>query len=286
MKRGISRRLFLLGAAAAGVSPALAAEGNAQTGGAYESGGRLRIAHLTDPQFGFGTVEKGAEANYIADLARFERAIASVNALKPDLALITGDMTNRAEEVVRDWPRLLKRFTVPVAVAPGNHDMGNAMTRENRERYLSVFGWDYKAFDVKGWRVIVGNTQFWRKTELVDELARYEAWLKEELERAKGYGGRVLIAGHIPPFADAPGEKDSYENYPQAGRTQRMKAYLEAGAKFFLAGHTHRMIMHGWRDLTILNAETTSNNFDSRPYGFRLFDIAGECDYTYTFVRV
>ena len=277
----MNRRGFLFGAFAAVETIAAFSAGAAQKG----TKTRLRIAHMTDPQFGFGP-GKNAAQKYAADLARFEREIEIVNAMKPDLALITGDLTNNYNDVAKDWPRLLKKFTVPLAVAPGNHDMGNEMTKPVRDRYLSVFGYDYKAFDVAGWRVIVGNTQFWRKTPLTDEKAEYEAWLKEECKQAKSLDGRVLFAGHIPPFADRPNENDSYENYPKAGRNARMEMYLAAGARFFLAGHTHRYIAHGWKNLTILNPETTSTNFDTRPHGFRLFDIADQNDYSYNFVQV
>ena len=285
----MNRRQFLLGALASVPATSALAAGAAQAReakpGVQGAKPRLRIAHMTDPQFGFGP-GKSAEKKYEADLARFEREIEIVNALKPDLALITGDLTNNHKDVTRDWPRLLKKFTVPLAVAPGNHDLGNSITKEVRDRYLSVFGYDYRSFDVKGWRVIVGNTQFWRKTELKDEQAAYEAWLKDECAKAKALRGRVIFAGHIPPFADRPNERDGYENYPKAGRVARMSMYLAAGARFFLAGHTHRCIAHGWRKLTILNPECTSTNFDERPHGFRLFDIADAYDYSYNFVKV
>ena len=278
----MNRREFLFGAfAAAETIPALAAASATPDKG----NGRLRIAHMTDPQFGFGPGKTPAN-KYASDLKRFERELEIVNAMKPDLALITGDMTNRWNDVVKDWPRLLKKFSVPVAVAPGNHDLGNEMTRENLDRYLSVFGYSYKAFDVKGWRIIVGNTQFWRKTELKDEQEKYENWLREELQKAKAYGGKVILAGHMLPFVDKIAERDNYENYPKSGRVARLKMYLDGGVKFYLAGHTHRMIMHGYKNLTILNAETTSTNFDARPHGFRLFDVADEYDYSYRFVKV
>ena len=276
----IGRRNFLFGAAAAGFMPATAVAG--EDGGAR----RLRIAHMTDPQFGFGRTAQDHEANYAADLVRFERAVARANALKPDLVLITGDMTHKSEDVVRDWPRLLGMFEVPVVVAPGNHDMGQKVSKENRDRYLSVFGADYRALDVKGWRIIVGNTQFWRETDLADEKAKYEAWLKAELDKAKSFAGRVILAGHIPPFTDKIEEPDSYENCAKAERRKRIDAYLAAGARFFLAGHTHRMIAHGWKELTILNAETTSWNFDRRPFGFRLFEAESEIDFSYSFKEV
>ena len=281
----MNRREFLFGAAAAAGTLSAFAAGTDAKPAPTPPKLRLRIAHMTDPQFGFGP-GKSPSQRYASDLARFEREIEIVNDMKPDLALITGDLTNNYNDVAKDWPRLLGKFRVPLAVAPGNHDLGNSITQPVLDRYRSVFGYDYKAFDVKGWRVIVGNTQFWRTKDLEEEKARYEAWLKDECQKAKVLGGRVLFAGHIPPFADRPNEKDSYENHPRAGRYARMEMYRTAGARFFLAGHTHRFIAHGWKDFTILNPETTSNNFDGRPHGFRLFDIADKYDYSYNFVKV
>lgn len=284
-----SRGEFLRGAIAALggaqlVAAASAADATDARGGGRR--GRLRIAHLTDPQFGFGQKFKTVAENYPVDLARFERAVEKVNALKPDLAVITGDMTHNAEDVVKDWPRLLKAFEVPVYVAPGNHDMGRHVTKENYERHLSVFGYDRKAFDVKGWRIIIGNTQFLFPTVLKDEQAAYHKWVEAELENAKKYEGRVILAGHYPPFVNGWNEKDGYENYPSGLRQDRMRMYRQKGAAFILAGHTHRFGIRGYKELTILNAEVTSNSFDSRPFGFRMFEIGDDMDYSYNFVGV
>lgn len=285
-----TRRGFLRGAIAAG---AAVAAGGARSAEVAEDGrkartGRLRIAHLTDPQFGFGPKFKTAAENYREDLARFEKAIEAVNAMKVDLALVTGDMTHVAEDLAKDWPRLVKAFEVPLLVAPGNHDLGknNNATREGLDRFRSVFGYDRKAIDVRGWRVIAGNTLFLRTDDLADEKAAYEAWLKDELKKAKKYGGRVVIAGHHPPFVDRWNEKETYENFPRKLRDGRLRMYRNAGAKFFIAGHTHRFTVRGYGELTIFNAETTSRNFDARCRGFRLLEVDDAMNYTYNYIRV
>lgn len=236
---------------------------------------RLRIAHLTDPQFGWGGKYSSVAENYAPDMACFERAAAQVNALAPDVAIITGDMTHEAASVATDWPRLLELFDVPVYVAPGNHDMGNTMTAENRDRYLGVFGCDRAAFDVKGWRFIVGNTQFLFGTALASEKAEYEEWLSAELRNAKGYGGRVVLAGHYPPFKNAYDEVDSYENHPRSLRYDRFAMYKEAGVTFYLAGHTHVFSVRGHEGITILNPETTMYG---GACGFRMLEIYDGCD--------
>jgi len=74
--------------------------------------------------------------------------------------------------------------------------------------------------------------------------------------------------------------------YPLKGRTRRLERYLKTGARFYLAGHTHRMGVRGYKGLTILNAETTCLNFDGRPRGFRLLEITSLEGYTWKFVRI
>ena len=249
----------------------------------------LRIVHLTDPQFGFGAKFKSHAENYAEDLKRFEKALELAAKLKPDLIAVTGDMVNRAEDMEKDWPRLLGEIPGPVVFTPGNHDVGTAMTRKDRDRYLKVFGYDRKTVNVKGWRIIAGNTQFLWNTELAAEQREYERWAAAELKRAaKECGGRVIVAGHYPPYTWKTTEKDNYENFPSKLRMKRLEAYRAAGVKYFLAGHTHGFAVRGWKDLAILNPETTSRDFDERPLGFRLLEIFSPAldDFIYSFKSV
>ena len=227
-----------------------------------------------------------SKKNYGEDLARCERTIDRINAIRPDLVLFGGDMTQNARDVVNEWPALLKRLDVPWMVAPGNHDMGNSVTRENLDRFRKVFGRDREARDIKGWRVIAGNSQFWHPTELKDEQAAYEEWLARELEAAKSYGGRVILATHIPPFAFTPDEKDSYDNCPTSLRTKRLESYVSAGVRFMLTAHQHRLVVRGYKDMTILTGEATCANFDFRPQGFRMFEVGADFNYSWRFVGV
>ena len=243
----------------------------------------LTIAHIGDPQLGFTLGGEDPEAKYREDLARMERVIAEVNRLKPDVALISGDMAHRGADIVRDWPRLLSLFTVPVVATPGNHDMCQRLEREALDWYNAIFGRDYGAMDVNGWRIIFGNTQYWLETDEKRLQTRYGEWLATELERAKEMGGRVIIAGHNAPFAYKPDEPDGYENCPLATRYRRLDAYLAVGARFYLAGHMHRLCVRGYRGLTILSAESLSLNFDGRPFGFRVFRIDDDFTWSWNF---
>lgn len=243
----------------------------------------LTIAHIGDPQLGFNLNGEDPETKYCEDLVRMERVIEAVNCLRPDVALISGDMTHRGADIVRDWPRLLPLFKVPVIATPGNHDMRQRLEREALDNYNAIFGRDYGTMDVNGWRIIFGNTQYWLETDEKALQTRYGKWLSDELERAKALRGKVILAGHNAPFAYIPDEPDCYENCPKASRFARLDAYLAAGARFYLAGHMHRLCMRGYRGLTILTAEGLSLNFDQRPFGFRVFQVADDFSYSWNF---
>lgn len=289
------RRQFILCAAASAIGcTARAGDGAVPHDAAKPRCEPLRIAHLCDPQFGFATgcasmkwrSAEHSEENYKADLDRCASAIDRINEIKPDLLLFGGDMTQRPSEVERDWPALLGRVNVPWMITPGNHDMGNSVTRENLDRFRKVFGRDREARDIKGWRVIAGNSQFWHPTELKDEQAAYEEWLARELEAAKSYGGRVILATHIPPFAFTPDEKDSYDNCPTSLRTKRLESYVSAGVRFMLTAHQHRLVVRGYKTMTILTGEAMCDNFDFRPQGFHMFEVGADFNYSWRFVGV
>jgi 3',5'-cyclic AMP phosphodiesterase CpdA len=256
--------------------------------------GSIRVAHLCDPQFGFVSGRQSMkwraaehfEKNYAEDFARCARAIERINAMKPDLLLFGGDMVQNVPDVEKDWIRLLERVRVPWMITPGNHDMGNRITKENLDRFRCIFGRDRDARDINGWRIITGNSQFWHPTELNEEQVAYEHWVRDELEKAKKYGGRVILATHIPPFAFDVDEKDSYDNCPADLRTKRLEKYESAGVRFLLTAHQHRLAVRGYKSLTILGTEALCGNFDMRPCGFRILNVNCDFSYSWNFIEV
>jgi 3',5'-cyclic AMP phosphodiesterase CpdA len=277
----ISRRSFSCGLLGAGVLV-----------GAMPSAekGSVRIAHLCDPQFGFVSGRESmkwrAVEHFNEDIARCEKAIERINALSPDLLLFGGDMVQNVDDIEKEWPRILKKVHVPWMITPGNHDMGNRVTAANLGRFRRMFGRDHDARDIKGWRIIAGNSQFWHPTELKEDRVAYELWVESELEKAKKYGGRVILATHIPPFASAVEEMDSYDNCPASSRMKRLEAYVSAGVRFMLTAHRHRLAVRGYKTLTMLGTEALCGNFDMRPCGFRILEINPDFSYSWNFVEV
>ena len=73
----------------------------------------MKIAHLSDIHFG-----------RIAQPGIVEHIVADVNANKPDLVAVSGDLTQRARtEQFEDAAAMIDGFEAPVIVVPGNHDV-------------------------------------------------------------------------------------------------------------------------------------------------------------------
>ena len=274
MKLAVSRRGFLQGFAAIGAMPLFAANGGKLP--------PLRIAHCCDPQLGFGPKGKMADA-YAADLHRAEAEIEKVNELKPDICFFGGDMVNRWKDLPRDWPRLLERLRVPWIAVAGNHDLPDDSNKQQRDLFTSVFGAAYSARTVNGWRLIAANGQYERAP---GRHSRYHAWRDNELAEAKKAGQPVIWLTHQPPFDRKPDEPDTYQNYPLKTRHEFLDRCLDSGVRFFLAGHTHRTQNRTYWKTPLLNAETTSQNFDKRPHGFRMLEIPAEGPFKWEFVPV
>ena len=298
MKRSLERREFLgalgvLGASAlTGETLLNAAESVEKTGfpkkvDALPEGTKptLTVAHCCDPQLGFGIAEN-AEAAYRQDLRRLEKEIELLNAARPDLVVFAGDMTHLVEDAPRDWPRLLKQIEVPFLIAPGNHDVPDPLKKAALDAYCAIFGDDNKSLIINGWKVVAANSQFCRPTEETELRDEHSAWFEAELCDTASRKTPVIVATHVPPFVKSLDEADAYFNFP----TEKRRAYLDfcvdCGVKFYLAGHTHTTLEREYRGVPILNGETTSRNFDKRPFGFRMLKIDAAMNYEWNFVPV
>ncbi|MBQ9875245.1 MAG: metallophosphoesterase [Thermoguttaceae bacterium] len=240
----------------------------------------LTIAHCCDPQFGFGE----GEDSYKVDVARFERELELVNAAKPDLVFFAGDMCNDRKRLRDEWPNLLKGVEAPFLTAAGNHDIPDPLKKADVDVFVEVFGAEYASKEVNGWKVIAFNSQYVRETEEEELYEKQVEWFKREIGDAKEKGISVILGSHVPPFVKTLEEKDEYFNFPTKIRQDFLDFAVDSGTRFYLAGHTHTTLERSYRDLPILNAETTSRNFDKRPFGFRLLKIDADMNYEWNFV--
>jgi len=225
------------------------------------------FVQLCDPQLGMG--------GYAHDVQSFRQAGEKINQLKPDFVLICGDLVHeRTEQSFADFKEIRSALTVPSYCVPGNHDVGGAPTPATLKTYREMIGPDYYAVEHKGYTFVLVNTQLW-KAPLEGETDRQDAWLMETLKAALKKKSPVFIVGHYPLYLEHPDEPEEYMNLPADKRAELLALYDRCGVVAVLGGHVHRLLIHEWKGLQLVNGETTSKNFDSRAPGFRLWYVDG-----------
>jgi len=240
--------------------------------------GVLRIAHLCDPQIGF------PRENLYLDLDEFKAEIENVNRLNPDLVVIAGDMVNVPDSLHYSlFFDAVSALKAPLVYTPGNHDIYDPVTYSGLKRYRNLFGDDLRVIRIKGRTLISFNTQLFR-TSPADEFASHRARLQAAVGQAVDAGGGLIIVSHIPPFVAGIDESEEYFNISLAYRRPLLDFFAANGAFLWLCGHTHKTHRNDYGPVTILNGETTSQNFDKRPKGFRLLTIAPDNTFTWEFI--
>lgn len=208
-----------------------------------------RLVHLSDLHF-------GAHDERLVD--GVER---SIDALKPDLVVISGDFTQRARtEQFRDACQFLEQLRErghEVLGVPGNHDVP---LYDVLRRFLSPLT-RYRRFidetlcpfiELPGVAVLGINTA--RSLTFKDGRISEEqvAFIRETFARTDPDVTRVLVTHH-PLYALPVGE----EITPAIGRQElALDAIEEAGVDLVLAGHNHHASTHDASELVTRSGGT------------------------------
>lgn len=194
-----------------------------------------RIAHLSDIHF-------GAHDQKIVDAAT-----AWLEERRPDLVIISGDLTQRARigqfGHAAGWINRLKRAGLRILVVPGNHDIPLydvvrrfAAPLERYKRYISN---DLCPFYEDGEVAILGlNTA--RSLTIKDGRINHDqmVMLRERFAPVAPDKTRILVTHH-PLFA-MPIGKGGELSEAVGQHEDAVEAACEAGVHLALAGHFHR----------------------------------------------
>jgi serine/threonine-protein phosphatase CPPED1 len=136
---------------------------------------------------------------------------------------------------------LVKRG-IPVYHVAGNHDTENEPTPESLAVYRRDFGRDYYSFQAgKLWGIVLNSNLIAAPGKVPDEAAKQEAWLREELGKARAaQPAQILVFLHHPLFLKQADEADGYFVIPQAARARHVALLREYGVRHAFAGHLHR----------------------------------------------
>lgn len=217
------------------------------------------------------------------DARRYAEAVEIVNAMRPDLVLIGGDMVDdpNSEDQYDEFMRLTARLDDDLVVrwVPGNHDVAAdtvTPTADSLAAYRAAFGDDYYAFDDGPFRFVAMNTSVIDHPEMVpDELAAQMAFIEAELADARERGVAPVLLGHHPLFLHDPAEDDDYWNLPTERRRDLLEMIHRHGVRLGLAGHWHRNSEAADGDFTMLTTGPVGYPLGVDPSGFRVIEFDG-----------
>lgn len=187
------------------------------------------IVHLSDLHFGH------------TEASLHEPLLAAVGAARPDLVVVSGDLTQRARVwQFRQARGFLDRLAAPVLVVPGNHDvpLDNPILRAFAPwtRYRRWISEDLEPSYGDDELVVAGlNTvtpRAWQRGRVKEEQV---ARLCAAFGRSRGADRTRIVVGHHP-FAQAP---DDVRKAPTRGARRALTRLAACGADIFLTGHLH-----------------------------------------------
>jgi len=236
------------------------------------------FVQVCDTQLGMG--------GYDQDVIRFNQAVRVINALEIDFSVICGDLVhNYNDQSVADYLQIKSGLTTPCYHAAGNHDVGNTPTVSSLERYRADMGPDYFSFEHKGYTFVIANTSLW-KAPVAGESETHDAWFRQTLEAARDKNSPIFIVQHYPVYVTRSDEADGYYNLPLAKRSELLALFEDCGVVAVLTGHRHELIIAEYQGIQLVTGETTSKNFDGRPFGFRLWHVDSPTSARHEFVAL
>ncbi|MFN2453737.1 MAG: metallophosphoesterase [Pyrinomonadaceae bacterium] len=186
------------------------------------------LVHLSDIHFGR------------VDYALVEPLIRLVTQLKPDVVVVSGDLTQRARtEQFKEARRFLDALPQPQIVVPGNHDvpLHNVFTRflQPLDKYRRYITNDLEPFYADDEIAIAGINTARSLTIKGGRINEHQvATMRARLCSLNDEITKIIVTHH--PF-DLP---DGYDDRELLGRARMaMEMLASCGADVLLAGHLH-----------------------------------------------
>jgi 3',5'-cyclic AMP phosphodiesterase CpdA len=216
--------------------------------------------------------------------AQEDALVMSVAAAKPDLIIVSGDLTHSGRRREFDAARsLLARFHTPLLVVPGNHDVPvfNAVERVQRPfaRFRAAFPPDHQVLVFPGLAVVGLNTA----TSMQASLDWSLGWAMEHrivragsaLKHAQPDAFRIVACHHPLLTETADPQRSRTRNGPHA-----FHELAKAGMDMLLHGHLHRqksrVVACEGRSVTIVGAGTALGDRErGEPSGYNLIAVSG-----------
>jgi 3',5'-cyclic AMP phosphodiesterase CpdA len=249
------------------LSVGISADSRKQSG---RDGKPLRVVQISDLHIGLRTHPESE--------AHARQAIALVNQLKPDLVLVSGDISENypsAREAARE---LLKGLSVPYKTVPGNHDVHD----DDMSAYRAAFGKDFYSFEAGGIRFIGLNSQLMGNFDKFEspgpvrnggkaaqESEEMFEWLASLPESDKP----TIVFQHIPITFDGAPDNKPYWGVADPYRKEEIKQLKRLHVKDLIAGHWHNPQTKKVEGITIHIAPAVSYGIKTDQIGIVMHTI-------------
>jgi calcineurin-like phosphoesterase family protein len=228
--------------------------------GAFAERFRMRIAQVTDLHIGFEP-DNPAELNR----QRLVAVLARVAELRPDLLLLTGDLTERADrESYWQLRIILEASGLPFQLLVGNHDR-RAPFETVFPGHVGADGFTHRAIDMGPVRLVCLDTlEEGRHSGAFCDVRA--VWLDRTL--AAEPDRPTMVALHHPPLETGIAWMTAPRTAPWAGRLARVIA-AHPQVSLLVAGHVHRPMAASFagRPLRVCAAAAPQIALDLAPLG-------------------
>lgn len=211
-----------------------------------ESGPRpVRVLLLSDPHTQAG--------RYSLTAGKLRDALNDYKALKPDLLLVNGDVTDRGYvgeyETFFDCVKSTLGAKLPISMTTGNHEFYDKEATDETElaRFLQASGLQtpYSALKVAGVHFVLLATEVWKTAPKNPEWAWLTKaqldWFDKTLAANRNLFTIVLLH---QPLQDTVIWSHGGNDFGGCGQVNELKAILAKNpqVKLWLSGHTHQRI--------------------------------------------
>ncbi len=194
----------------------------------------------------------------------FDRAIDEINTLKPDFAIMVGDLiqgdTTDLKQLTAEWKEFWDHqsdLIVPFLPLPGNHDITNRVMYDYWEKHI---GRTYSAFTYKNCLFLLLNTEEWHTNS-----GEWTNWFGEEqIEYVKSQLTQHTDVRHTFVMLHRPLWLQKHSGW------EEIEAALGERAYTVFAGHYHRLTLHTRNDRRYFVLGATGGGFTPqavREYG-------------------
>lgn len=214
----------------------------------------IRLLHISDPQYGWF-----ADQTFKIERAAMNRVKEIIKEKSIDALIISGDLVDalpgqrgRAKQI-EAMKATLKLFTIPVIIAPGNHDVGTMPTTKSINRWVSDLGIKhFGSYKVRGLKIATLNSSVIKYPNYLKLFFNLQMnFIKEEKAI------NVLIMHH-PIYVKSITEGWQYWNLPIHERKIIIKLFEEKGVSLILNGHTHIPAIYNINRMLTCNAGSVS----------------------------